>query len=113
MLSKVIETKRCRSCNTSFSIIDRDMEFYDKISPVFNGKKYQVSSSALCPDCRQQRRLSFHNERKLYKRRCDATNKDMVSIYSPDKPIQVYHQDYWWGDAWDPMSYGQEFNFER
>lgn len=109
----LIETKVCRHCQASFPITDKDLEFYEKVSPVFNGKKYSIPSPTLCPDCRQQRRLSFRNERKLYKRKCDATNKDIVSIYSPDKPFKVYHQDYWWSDAWDPMSYGCDFDLGR
>lgn len=67
----------------------------------------------LCPDCRQQRRLSFRNERKLYKRKCDATGKDIISMFSPDKPFKVYHQDFWWSDKWDPMDYGGEFDFTK
>jgi hypothetical protein len=88
------------------------MEFYAKVSPVFSSQKYLIPPPTLCPDCRQQRRLSFRNERKLYKRKCDATGADIVSIYSPDKPFIVYHQDYWWSDKWDPMSYGREVNME-
>jgi hypothetical protein len=57
--------------------------------------------------------MSFRNERKLYKRRCDATGKEIVSIYSPDKSYKVYHQEYWWSDTWDPMSYGKDFDFSR
>jgi hypothetical protein len=72
-----------------------------------------IPPPTLCPDCRQQRRLSFRNERKLYKRKCDATGKDIISIYSPDKPYTVYHQDYWWSDAWEPMDYGRDFDFSR
>lgn len=109
----LIETKTCRHCNTSFPITNNDMEFYEKVSPVFTGKKYLIPTPTLCPDCRQQRRLSFRNERKLYKRKCDATGKDIVSMYSPDKPFKVYHQDYWWSDAWDPMDYGRNFDFGR
>jgi hypothetical protein len=89
------------------------MEFYEKVSPSFGGEKYMIPPPTLCPDCRQQRRLAFRNERKLYKRKCDATKKEIVSIYSPDKPYTVYHQDYWWSDAWDPLSYGKEFDFSR
>jgi Zn ribbon nucleic-acid-binding protein len=59
----------------------------------------------LCPECRQQRRLSFRNERNLYKRDCDATGKSIISIYSPDKPYKVYNQDFWWSDNWDAMDY--------
>jgi hypothetical protein len=109
----VIETKSCRSCGGSFSITDRDLEFYDKISPVFNGKKENIPAPTLCPDCRQRRRLSFRNERKLYKRKCDLTGKDIVSIYSPDKPYKVYDQSAWWGDGWDALEYGCEYDFSR
>ena len=105
------------------------MEFYEKVSPAFPiplqsegvsrsdgvvaSKKYLIPPPTLCPDCRQQRRLTFRNERKLYKRKCDATGKDIVSIYSPDKEYRVYTQEYWWSDAWDAMSYGREFDFSR
>jgi hypothetical protein len=109
------ETKTCRHCNDSFPITDKDLEFYEKVSPVFDGKKYPIPPPTLCPDCRQQRRLSFRNERKLYKRKCDATGKDMISIYSPDKPFKVYHQDFWWSDKWDATEYGHAdgMDFER
>jgi len=109
----LVETKTCKHCGTSFPITDKDIEFYEKVSPTFGGKKYSIPTPTLCPDCRQQRRLSFRNERKLYKRKCDATHKDIVSIYSPDKPYTVYHQDYWWSDKWDPLNYGRDFDFER
>jgi hypothetical protein len=89
------------------------MEFYEKVSPSFGGEKYMIPPPTLCPDCRQQRRLAFRNERKLYKRKCDATKKEIVSIYSPDKPYTVYNQEYWWSDAWDPLSYGRGFDFSR
>ena len=110
---KLVETKTCRHCSAQFPITDKDLEFYDKVSPVFSGVKYAIPAPTLCPDCRQQRRLSFRNERKLYKRNCDATGKSIISIYSPDKPFKVYHQDFWWSDKWDPLSYGKEFDFSR
>ena len=109
----LIENKHCLQCQSSFPITDKDLEFYEKVSPVFSGKRYSIPTPTLCPDCRQKRRLSFRNERKLYKRKCDATGKDIISIYSPDKPYTVYHQDYWWSDKWNPMEYGKEFDFTR
>ena len=108
-----VETKTCKHCGASFPITDKDLEFYDKVSPVFSGKKYPIPAPTLCPDCRQQRRMSFRNERKLYKRKCDATGRDTVSIYSPDKPFKVYHRQEWWGDGWNPMDYGRDFDFTR
>lgn len=109
---KIVKTKSCVKCQINFDITDKDLEFYDKVSPVFEWKKYPIPSPKLCPDCRQQRRLSFRNERFLYKAKCDLTGKEMVSIFSPDKPYTVYDQSVWWSDAWDPMSYGRDFDLE-
>jgi hypothetical protein len=109
----IVERKTCKISGAEFPIYKSDMEFYDKISPVFNGVKYQIPTPTLCPEERQRRRLLFRNERKLYKRKCDASGKDIISIYSPDKIHKVYDQKFWWSDEWNPMDYGMEFDFER
>ena len=113
MTETIRETKECNHCWTSFTITDKDLDFYDKISPVFNKIKYTIPTPTLCPDCRQQRRLSFRNERKLYKRTCDATGKQIISIYSEDKPYKVYDPKIWRSDQWDPMEYGQDYDFSQ
>jgi len=113
MKEKIIETKVCKQCNTNFEITDKDLEFYDKISPIFNGEKFNIPSPKLCPDCRKQRRLSFRNERKLYTRKCDATWKQIISIYSPDKPFKVFNQEFWWSNKWDTMDYWMDYNFSK
>ncbi len=110
---KVVETKVCKHCNSSFDITDKDLEFYDKISPVFNDKKYLISAPKLCSDCRLQRRLSFRNERKLYKKVCDSCWKEVVSLYSPDKHYKIFCPDCWWWDKFNPLNYGKDFDFNR
>ncbi|NUJ98295.1 hypothetical protein HGA92_06015, partial [Candidatus Gracilibacteria bacterium] len=188
-MEKIVKTKFCKHCGESFDITDKDLEFYEKVSPVFPNpgvsfstpglkqafpprekgveenipldgggtkggavipaeagiyqnekrssnhsetssegqfsgqrpvsfketglKKYLIPPPTLCPDCRQQRRLSFRNERKLYKRKCDASGKEIISIYSPDKPYKVYNQDFWWSDGWDALDYGRDFDFSK
>lgn len=107
----LVENRNCKKCSSVFPITDKDMDFYTKISPTFNGKIYQIPPPTLCPDCRQQRRLAFRNERKLYKRKCDATGKDIISCFSPEKQAPVYDLEYWWSDHWDQMSYGKEASF--
>lgn len=57
--------------------------------------------------------MSFRNERKLYKRNCDATGDQIISIYSPDKPYKVYDQKFRRSDQWDPMDYGRGFDFSK
>lgn len=103
----------CLQCHSPFDVTPDDLAFYDKISPTFAGKKYPIPPPKLCPLCRQQRRLSFRNERKLYKRKCDLSGREILSIYSPDKPYKVYDQPEWWSDKWDPMVYGRDFDFSK
>ncbi|MDD2870791.1 MAG: hypothetical protein PHS49_02275 [Candidatus Gracilibacteria bacterium] len=110
---KTLETKHCKNCNISFDITDKDLEFYEKVSPVFNGQKYLIPTPSLCPECRRQRRLSWRNETKLYKRNCNFTGKSVVSIYSPDKDFITYNQDDWWSDKYNPFDYGIDFDFYR
>lgn len=103
----------CKNCSTVFEIADDDLVFYERISPVFNNKKYLIPPPTLCPACREQRRWSFRNHNKLYKRKCDFSGEPMISLYSPDKPYKVYKEEIWWSDKWNPLSYGRDFDFGR
>jgi len=105
--------KYCKKCAVEFEITDDDLEFYDRVSPVFGGKKYIVPPPKLCPDCRQQRRLVQRNQNKLYKRKCDFSGEEMISLYSADKTFKVYKENIWWSDKWDPLDFGRDFDFSR
>jgi len=98
------ETKNCQNCKASFLIDASDFDFY---------KKIDVPPPTFCPDCRRQRRMFFRNERTLYKRKCNAPGhtEEIVSVFSPDKPVTVYDDRYWWSDAWDPLDFGTAYDF--
>lgn len=96
--------KNCPNCGQDFETTKKDQQFYQKM---------HVPEPPLCPNCRQQRRLAFRNERKLYQGKCGLCQKSMITIYSPDKPYPVYCKDCWWGDQWDPLEYSQDFDFNR
>lgn len=66
-----------------------------------------------CPDCRTMRRLAFRNERTLYKRACSKSGKPIISIYPENTPFPVYDQHIWWGDKWDGLDYGQDYDPKR
>ena len=91
----------------------KDLQFYEDIAPTFAGKKYEIPPPNICPSCRYQKRLVLRNERKLYVRKCDLTDKEVVSIYHPENEYKAYAQDEWWKDTWDVMEYGREFDFSR
>lgn len=103
----------CKKCNEGFEVRVEDLEFLSKVSLTFDGKKFEVPMPSLCPDCRQQRRLCWHNERNLYKRNCDATGASLVSNISEDKPYKVYDKTYWFSDKWNTLDYGRDFDFSK
>ncbi|MFA6521445.1 MAG: hypothetical protein WCT53_03615 [Candidatus Gracilibacteria bacterium] len=106
-------TRTCKKCESNFQITDEDLSFYEKISPTFDDKKYNLLPPTLCPECREQRRWAFRNQSKLYKRKCDFSGEPMISLYSQDKPYKVYKEEIWWSDKWNPMDYGRDFDFSR
>lgn len=98
------ETHQCLRCKSDFLIKPDDFSFYEKI---------QVSTPRICPPCRAQRRLAFRNERSFYKRPCDKCKKDMVSMYSPNKPYPVWCHDCWFKDDWNPKDYALAYDPQK
>ena len=96
--------KNCKNCQKNFTIEAEDFNFYEKI---------KVPPPTWCPRCRQQRRYAWRNERTLYRRDCDLCGKSTVTVYSSNKPYKVYCNECWWGDGWDPASYGRDFDFTK
>ncbi|MFH0769805.1 MAG: hypothetical protein V1926_00325 [Candidatus Peregrinibacteria bacterium] len=105
----------CRNqwCQQSFEITPSDLALYEKVSPIFNGKKELIPPPTLCPECRQQRRAAFRNERTFYHRTCALTGEPLITMYAPESPYTVYGVDAWWSDRWDPLSFGQPFDPSR
>lgn len=96
--------KICQGCKKDFEIRDEDLNFYEKL---------KSPSPNYCPPCRAMRRLAFRNERTLYKRTCSYSDKQIISIYPENTPFPVYDQHIWWGDQWDALDYGQEYDPNR
>ncbi|MDD4628491.1 MAG: hypothetical protein PHE68_03815 [Candidatus Peribacteraceae bacterium] len=99
--------KTCKQCGHPFEITQADLDFYDKISPVFNGKKELIPPPTLCPDCRRQRRFAQRNERSLYRRKSSLSGKETISCYPPEYQSPVYAHDEWFSDNWDAARYGR------
>ena len=109
-----MEKKNCPQCSKEFVVEDSDLRFYDQIAPTFAGKRYVPLAPVLCADCRNIKRSAFRNERCLYKRKCDKTGLDIISIYSPDKTdYKVYDIKEYYKDDWDALGHGRDYDFSR
>lgn len=100
-------------CKQSFEVTDDDRAFYDRVSPIFAGKKYPIPPPTRCPDCRQQRRLAQCNERFLYPGQCGLCGKRTVTENPPHAHQPIYCRECWYSDKWNPRDSGKEFDFER
>jgi len=98
------ETRNCQNCKQDFVIEPEDFDFYEKM---------KVSAPTFCPECRTIRRMTWRNERTLYHRKCDATGKNIITMFAPDQPLVVYERDYWWSDNWDQLSSGRDYDFSK
>jgi len=98
------ETKTCQNCHNEFTIEPDDFAFYEKI---------KVPAPTFCWECRLVRRMSWRNERTLYHRKCDATGKDIITMFAPEQSLLVYERDFWWSDNWDQLASGRDYNFSK
>ncbi|MDI6883381.1 MAG: hypothetical protein QMC93_02880 [Patescibacteria group bacterium] len=98
------KTVKCQNCKKEFVIKPEDFAFYEKI---------KVPPPTWCPECRLIRRMTFRNERTLYRRKCDLCGKNILAIYSPDKPFTIYCSECWWSDKWNPIEYGRDYDFSK
>lgn len=96
--------RQCKITGKDFFISDWEQEFLTK-------RGFPLPT--LCIEERHRRRLAHRNERRLYNTKCSATGEPMISLYSPDKNLTVYSQDFWWSDKWDPRDYGRDFDFNK
>jgi hypothetical protein len=99
-----METRNCQNCKENFIIESDDLSFYEKM---------KVPPPTFCPDCRAQRRFMWRNERTLHKRSCDSCQKQLICLYHENAPFKVYCKECWYGDAWDPLSFGMIYDPSR
>ena len=105
--------KKCRNCSQSFTVRERDLEFYEKVSPTFNEVKYQIPPPTLCPRCRLQRRMAYRNQIYVFLRPSSQSGKQIFSGYPEESPFPVYTSEEWWSDSWDGKDFGFEPDFSK
>ncbi len=98
------ETRACQSCKQQFTIEPDDFAFYERI---------KVPPPTFCPQCRLKRRLAWRNERHLFRGRDAASGKEIFTGIPPQAPVKIYELEYWRSDAWDELSFGRDYDFNR
>ena len=106
--------KNCAWCNQSpIEFAVEDEAALRKLAPKFGEHSLTIPPPTLCAECRQQRRFWFRNDQNLYRDNCRLCQKAVVTNYAPPKEVPVLCEQCFWGDGWDPLKYGREFDFNR
>lgn len=109
--------QRCITCQAPFIIHDDEKAFLEKIGWKYGEKTIHPPLPVECPDCRCQLRTCHRNESKMYKVQSAFSGKDIISIYHDTSPkgekMKIYAQEEWRSDAWNPLDYGRDFDFDR
>jgi hypothetical protein len=71
----------CEVTKKPFRIIKQELEFY---------RKHHLPIPHRHPDQRHLDRMAQRNPRKLFERKCDKCEKDIITTYSPERKEQVY-----------------------
>ena len=98
------EIRNCKNCKNDFTIFPEDFLFYQKIG---------VPAPLWCPHCRFIRKLTFINERSLYKRVCGNCKESTITMYSPETEIPVWCVKCYLSDALDARDYARDYDFSK
>jgi len=94
----------CRITGHVFEISDAEQAFCQREG---------IPLPTIHPRERMRQQLIFRNRKHLYHDVCALTKKPMLSCFPPERGLMVYDVDVWESDQWDPLTYGQAYDFSR
>jgi hypothetical protein len=98
------EIRQCQNCKQNFVIEPEDFGFYERI---------KVPPPTWCPECRIIRRLLWRNDRFIYKRTSNLSEKLIFSAFNKEADVLVYDNDEWYSDKFDAIDYGNDIDFSK
>ena len=104
--------KICKISGKEFEVSQFEQEFLERVGPKFGGKKYRFPLPELSPVERMRLRTMQRNEQNLFRNISAMDGASILSIYDDDR-YKLYTHEQWWGNDWDPMEYGREYDFSK
>ena len=99
-----METKNCKNCGIDFVITDREFSQYTKINLVVPD---------ICVDCRWKQHMAFWQFGKFRTGVSSLSGERLITVLPANARYPIYTSKEWWGDAWDAMSFGQDYDSSR
>ena len=98
------QTKNCQNCKKDFTIEPEDVAFLEK---------FDVQSPDECVRCIWRHMAAFWVFGVFRKGKSAFSGKTIITTFSDKVKFPIYAHDEWVSDAWDPLSYGQEYDETR
>jgi hypothetical protein len=96
--------KQCQNCKNDFVIEPDDFAFYEKLD---------LPSPKMCPYCRWKYLLSFWAFGRFRIAKSALSGKTIITVISESAPFPIYEREEFVSDAWDPLTYGKDYNQAR
>ncbi len=96
--------KVCKISNQQFQISDKE---------TFYCQERAIPLPDISPQERFRQMLAFYNEGTLFERTCSYSKKKIISCHRPDTVYPVYDREIWLSDAYDPLEFGQDYDFNK
>jgi hypothetical protein len=96
--------KVCVNCNKEFKIDSGDLNLYEKVG---------LKTPDSCFFCRTQQFQAFSVFGKFRKGVSDLSGENLITVLPNNPRYPIYKSHEWWGDSWDPMEHGQDYDPNR
>jgi len=93
--------KNCEKCKKDFVIQSDDVPFYEKMD---------LPLPAMCPDCRFKYLLAFWVFGRFRIAKSALSGKTIITVFPESAPFPIYDRAEFVSDAWDPLSYGRDYD---
>ena len=98
------QIKNCQNCKHDFTT---------EIEDFLSLERFEINDLNECTRCIWQRMAAFWVFGVFRKGKSALSGKTIITTFSDKVRFPIYAHDEWASDAWDPLSYGQEYDFAR
>jgi len=98
------ESKQCHNCKKDFMIEPDDFKFYEKLD---------LPLPVLCPYCRWKYLLAFWVFGRFRIAKSALSGKTIITVIPESAPFPIYDRAEFVSDAWDPLTYGKDYDSSR
>ena len=101
MNTKNPQSKVCTDCNKEFTIDFGDLVLYEKVG---------LKIPQQCFFCRLKQYFPFWIFGKFRKGVSDLSGESLITVLPQNSRYPIYKSSEWWGDGWDAMAFGQDYD---